>query len=65
MNARVVAVSADRLNLVDDDGALIAVARKVASRDTWCVSVPSTVAVEFVEGELATRARLAEIGGAS
>lgn len=66
MSARIFRVSDARIELVDERGRLLAVARKCFGRDTWMLNqLGDQGTPEWVEGELAVRARLAEIGGAS
>ena len=61
--SRVIAVGVDRLELVDDADIMLAVARRSAGdADVWIVRRQSSPRVEWIRGELATRARLQEIG---
>lgn len=60
--ARIVVVSAERLELVDEQNRPIAFARKTAGRDMWIIRRQGILRPEWIEGELAARARLEEIG---
>lgn len=65
MSARIVTVAADRMELRTVDETVLAVARKVAGRDTWMLSKLGDRGVpEWIESELSTRMRLMEIGEA-